>query len=50
LGGTPVTVRFDAETRSAVAFDEHGNELLGVTSFWFAWYAFNPETAVFEVN
>jgi len=50
LGSTPVTVRFDAETRSAVAFDEHGNELLGVTSFWFAWYAFNPETAVFEVN
>jgi hypothetical protein len=50
LGNVPVTVRFDAETRSAVAFDEHGNELPSVTSFWFAWYAFNPETAVFEVN
>lgn len=50
VAGTEVTVQFDPDRRSAVAFDEDGKELPGVTSFWFAWYAFNPNTEVFEAD
>jgi hypothetical protein len=49
FGDQPIRISFDADRRSAVARDENGNELPGVTSYWFAWYAFHPDTEVFTV-
>lgn len=50
LAGQKITVHFDAESQSARAFDESGRLLPAVSSFWFAWYAFHPETAVFQAK
>ena len=43
-------VEFSPESNSAEVFDEKGNLIPTVTNFWFAWYAFYPETKVFTVK
>lgn len=43
-------IRFDAGSHSAAAYDEDGRLLPAVTAFWFAWYAFHPETAVYTAD
>ncbi len=48
VGGRTVTVRFDATHRTARIFDAAGRELAGITGYWFAWYAFHPDTAVYR--
>lgn len=48
FAGRPIRVRFDADARSAQAFDADGRVLPAVTSFWFAWFAFHPQTEVWE--
>ncbi len=48
IGGRPVTIRFDWANASARAFDARGNQLPAMTGFWFAWYAFHPQTEVFR--
>jgi hypothetical protein len=45
-----VLIRFDAENGSARAFDAEGRPLAGINGFWFAWYAFHPDTEVFEAR
>lgn len=42
-----VTIQFNAEAQSASAMDATGKPLPTVMAFWFAWYAFHPETEVF---
>ena len=39
---------FDARSESARIEDDAGRALPGVTSFWFAWYTFHPDTEVFS--
>ncbi len=48
VNGQRVTVRFNATTRSASVIDEPGQQIPSVTAFWFAWYAFHPDTQVFK--
>lgn len=48
LDGKPVTIEFDDENKTARLIGEDGKEMPTVLSFWFAWYAFHPETEVFE--
>ena len=43
----PITIRFNAQHQSAQAFDQHNKQLPAVRLFWFAWYAFHPETEVY---
>jgi hypothetical protein len=43
-----IEIRFDALHQTARAFDENGEELAGVIAFWFAWYGFHPDTAVYR--
>lgn len=50
FGDQPIRISFDADQRSAVARDTKGKELPGVTSYWFAWYAFHPDTEVFSAK
>lgn len=47
VNGQRVTVRYNAASRSASVVDEQGKPIPSVTSFWFAWYAFHPDTLVF---
>jgi len=50
LAGQAITIRFDQDHRNARAFDAEGRELPGVNAFWFAWYAFHPDTEVFRAK
>jgi hypothetical protein len=46
LGGQSVVVRYDRAARSAEVFDASGKTLPSVSAFWFAWFAFHPQTEV----
>ena len=48
LNGTPIKVFFDKESQTAVIRDGQGNEIPSVVGFWFAWFAFHPDTKVFR--
>lgn len=48
LNGKPVRVMFDKKSQTAVIRDDKGNEIPSVVGFWFAWFAFHPDTEVFR--
>lgn len=50
IGTQRVKVRFDAEHENARAEAADGTALPGVVGFWFAWYAFHPDTEVFKAG
>ncbi|MEM6985593.1 MAG: DUF3179 domain-containing protein [Pseudomonadota bacterium] len=50
IGDTDVSITFDPEHRTASVYSSSGEELPGIVSFWFAWYAFHPETEVFTAD
>jgi len=50
FAGSEITIVFDAENRTGKIFDENQNELPIVTSFWFAWMAFYPESEIFKAD
>jgi hypothetical protein len=47
FGGRDLVLVFDVETRSGEIRDNSGKPLPSINSFWFAWYAFHPDTEVF---
>lgn len=44
VGGRAITVRFNQTSRSASVIDADGTPLPSIMAFWFAWYAFHPDT------
>lgn len=46
--GKTIWVQYEGDTRSAYLTDENGAEIPTVSLYWFAWYAFHPETTVLE--
>jgi hypothetical protein len=50
VGGREIIVRFDWANDSARAFDAADHQLPTITGFWFAWFAFHPETEVFQAG
>ena len=48
FNGQELLIRYDAKSKSARIFSKGGEELPAVTTFWFAWYAFHPETVVYQ--
>ena len=46
--GQQLTIEIDVPNRDGQIKDANGKPLDLVNGFWFAWYAFHPETAVFE--
>lgn len=44
LGGQRIRIHFDAQARSAEAYDASGRLLASITASWFAWVAFHPGT------
>ena len=47
IAGKPVTIEWSAEDDFARVLDDNGNELPSVIAYWFAWYAFHPDTEVY---
>jgi hypothetical protein len=33
-----------------MAMDADGRQIPAVTAFWFAWYAFHPDTEIFRAG
>ena len=50
VGNTALTIRFDRKASRATAHTADGQQLAAVVGYWFAWYAFNPKTAVFRAG
>ena len=50
IGGTEVTVHFDKKSSTASITDSNGRPLPAPALFWFAWYAFNPDTLVYTAK
>jgi len=45
--GVALTIHYDVEARSARITGEEGATIGSLTAYWFAWYAFHPQTEVF---
>lgn len=50
FAGSRWTIRFDQRAGRATLRDEQGVLRPAVVGYWFAWYAFHPDTAVFRVQ
>ncbi len=50
VGTTKVTIEWSEEDDYARAVDAAGIEIPTVIVYWFAWYAFHPDTEVFSVD
>jgi hypothetical protein len=50
LNGAIVKVIFDKQSQTARIRDHQGKELPSVVGFWFAWFAFHPDTEVFKAR
>jgi hypothetical protein len=45
--GQSFEVRYDKKNKTARIVDENGDEQPTLISFWFAWYAFHPDTEIY---
>lgn len=48
--GLDIEVVFDEANETATIYGPEGEELPTVQAFWFAWYAFHPDTAVYAAE
>lgn len=48
IGTRTIKIHYNDSHQSGIELDEDNNVPATMTSFWFAWYAFHPETAVFK--
>ena len=47
FGGTELTIEWQEEDKYARAIDSNGEEIPTVIVYWFAWFAFHPDTELF---
>jgi len=48
--GQSFAVRYDKKNKTASIVGEDGDEWPTLISFWFAWYAFHPETEIYTAD
>ncbi len=48
--GRAIQVHYDKASESAWITDKKGEKLVATSMYWFAWYAFHPETEVFWID
>jgi hypothetical protein len=48
VGGRSITIQFNQQSRSASVLDADGKPIPSIMAFWFAWFAFHPDTQVFK--
>lgn len=48
FNGKILKIHYDPQAKSARITDLQGQELPAITLYWFAWYAFHPETELYE--
>ena len=50
FAGEAFSVEFDERNRTARVVREDGIEVPTIMAFWFAWYAFHPETEIYKAR
>ncbi len=50
IGDEDVRIVFDADNQSARAERPDGEPLPTIMAYWFAWYAFHPQTEIFRAD
>jgi hypothetical protein len=45
-----VVLEWDAANRSVDVTDATGSPVAAIQGFWFAWFAFHPDTLVFRAR
>ena len=50
VNGTRFDFEWDTTNRSITVTDTTGRAVAGVQGFWFAWFAFHPDTEVFKAT
>lgn len=50
VNGRTIQIHFNPRAQTASVRDTDGKPLPSVTAFWFAWYAFHPDTQVFTAD
>ncbi|MFA9418706.1 MAG: DUF3179 domain-containing protein [Gammaproteobacteria bacterium] len=50
INGVSITIDWDSENQSVELFDSSGKRIAGIQGFWFAWFAFHPDTLVFKAS
>ncbi len=50
IGKHSIRVYFDNEINTGIIKDNKGRELPAIEGFWFAWFAFHPETELFKAD
>lgn len=50
VNGTRFNFEWDARNRSIEISDDAGNPVAGIQGFWFAWFAFHPDTQVYRAD
>ena len=50
FAGVEFDVEYDAKHQTARVLNADGSEIPTTMAFWFAWYAFHPETDVYETR
>lgn len=50
FAGSDITIHWDSANQKASMTDSAGKPIAAVEGFWFAWFAFHPETEVFKAN
>ncbi|MCW8943639.1 MAG: DUF3179 domain-containing protein [Sedimenticola sp.] len=48
FAGKKLVIDYNPVSQSVRFFDQQGTEIAVIRTFWFAWYAFHPETAVYK--
>ncbi|MBT4449463.1 MAG: DUF3179 domain-containing protein [Gammaproteobacteria bacterium] len=48
FAGQVFNIHWDKNNQQASITDSSGKEMLAIEGFWFAWFAFHPETEVFK--
>ena len=50
VNGSRFNFEWDSENRSITITDDKGEAVAGIQGFWFAWFAFYPDTEVFKAS
>ena len=48
LGSVSLTIHRDETAQNAFVTDQSGDPVVSTIAYWFAWYAFNTETQIFQ--
>ena len=50
VNGISVTINWDSTNQSVTLTNSSGVKIAGIQGFWFAWFAFHPDTLVFQAS